>query len=272
MTELQKAERNILASTLNVIDELKLTYFLVCGSALGAAKYGGFIPWDDDIDIAMPRKDYSIFCEKAGELLPSYLFLQNCHTEKKYPYIFSKVRDSRTTYMEKVMAKLDINHGVYIDIFPLDGYPDDLQEQQRLEKQKRKHQLIYLSCLQNQLSWKLRMLVFAEKMIGIPTRAAKYARKFEQIISAYSLEKSKYWCNHGNWQGKLEYAPREQYGNGTWATFEGLRVRIPEQYDEYLTQKYGDWQADLPEEHKKGHHYYEICDLERPYTYYSHMY
>ena len=93
MTELQKAERNILASTLNVIDELKLTYFLVCGSALGVAKYGGFIPWNDDIYIAMPRKDYSMFCEKAGGLLPSYLFLQNCHTEKYYPYIFSKVRD-----------------------------------------------------------------------------------------------------------------------------------------------------------------------------------
>ena len=77
MTELQQIEKNILACALEIVDRLHLTYFLVCGSALGAVKYNGFIPWDDDIDIAMPRKDYTVFCEKAGELLPPYLFLQN---------------------------------------------------------------------------------------------------------------------------------------------------------------------------------------------------
>jgi hypothetical protein len=76
------------------------------------------------------------------------------------------------------------------------------------------------------------------------------------------------WCNHGNWQGKLEYAPRWQYGKGVWATFEGLRVRVPEAADAYLTQKYGDWRADLPDEQKVGHHFYEVCDLEKSYTYY----
>ena len=133
MTELQQIEKNILACALEIVDRLHLTYFLVCGSALGAVKYNGFIPWDDDIDIAMPRKDYTAFCEKAGELLPPHLFLQNCHTEKNFPYIFSKIRDSRTTYIEKGMAGLDINHGVYIDVFPLDGYPVELKEQRWLE-------------------------------------------------------------------------------------------------------------------------------------------
>ena len=228
MTELQQIEKNILAYALEIVDRLHLAYFLVCGSALGAVKYNGFIPWDDDIDIAMPRKDYTVFCEKASELLPPYLFLQNCHTEKNFPYIFSKIRDSRTTYIEKGMAGLDINHGVYIDVFPLDGYPVELKEQRWLEKQKLKHQLVYLSCLQTHLSWKVRMIVNAEKALGVPCRAAAYAKKFEKVISAYAPEASEYWCNHGNWQGKLEYAPREQYGEGYWATFEGLRVRVPE--------------------------------------------
>lgn len=265
MTELQQIEKNILACALEIVDRLHLTYFLVCGSALGAVKYNGFIPWDDDIDIAMPRKDYTVFCEKAGELLPPYLFLQNCHTEKNFPYIFSKIRDSRTTYIEKGMAGLDINHGVYIDVFPLDGYPVELKEQRWLEKQKLKHQLVYLSCLQTHLSWKVRMIVNAEKALGVPCRAAAYAKKFEKVISAYAPEASEYWCNHGNWQGKLEYAPREQYGEGYWTTFEGLRVRVPERYDEYLTQKYGDWRADLPLEQQEGHHYAAVIDLHSPF-------
>lgn len=266
MTELQQIEKNILACALEIVDRLHLAYFLVCGSALGAVKYNGFIPWDDDVDIAMPRQDYTTFCEKAGELLPPHLFLQNCHTEKNFPYIFSKIRDSRTTYIEKGMAGLDINHGVYIDVFPLDGYPVELKEQRWLEKQKLKHQLVYLSCLQTHLSWKVRMIVNAEKALGVPCRAAAYAKKFEKVISAYAPEASEYWCNHGNWQGKLEYAPREQYGEGYWTTFEGLRVRVPEKYDEYLTQKYGDWRADLPVEQQIGHHFAEVIDLHRPYT------
>ncbi len=265
MTELQQIEKNILACALEIVDRLHLTYFLVCGSALGAVKYNGFIPWDDDIDIAMPRKDYTVFCEKAGELLPPYLFLQNCHTEKNFPYIFSKIRDSRTTYIEKGMAGLDINHGVYIDVFPLDGYPVELKEQRWLEKQKLKHQFVYLSCLESHLSWKSRMIVNAEKILGVPRRVAAYAKNFEKVISAYAPEASEYWCNHGNWQGKLEYAPREQYGEGYWTTFEGLRVRVPERYDEYLTQKYGDWRADLPLEQQEGHHYAAVIDLHSPF-------
>lgn len=268
MNDLQKVEFEILKVFVNICNRLNLRYYLVCGSALGAAKYGGFIPWDDDIDVAMPRKDYSIFCEKATKMLPQHLFLQNCHTEKNYPYIYSKIRDSRTTYIEKGMSKLDINHGVYIDLFPLDGYPDDIKEQQKLEKKKRRHQLIYLSCLTIDLPLKVRVFVFAEKILCIPRKAATYAKNFEKIISAYPLENSKYWCNHGNWQGHLEYAPFEQYGNGTMVKFEGLDVRIPAKYDQYLTQKYGDWRADIPESQKQGHHYYKVCDLEKPYIYY----
>ena len=73
-------------------------------------------------------------------------------------------------------------------------------------------------------------------------------------------------CNHGNWQKSLEYAPKEHYGQGTTAEFEGMTVRIPEQYDEYLTRKYGDWRAELPPEQRVGHHYYTLMDLDTPYT------
>ena len=90
--------------------------------------------------------------------------------------------------------------------------------------------------------------------------------KLEDALTRYKGPRSDILCNHGNWQGNLEYAPREQYGSGAWATFEGLKVRVPEKYDEYLTQKYGDWRAELPQEQQVGHHYAEVIDLTRPYT------
>ena len=90
--------------------------------------------------------------------------------------------------------------------------------------------------------------------------------RLERVLTCSNGQRSDILCNHGNWQGSLEYAPREQYGDGAWADFEGLRVRVPEKYDDYLTQKYGDWRADLPPEEQVGHHYAEIIDLCRPQT------
>ena len=88
------------------------------------------------------------------------------------------------------------------------------------------------------------------------------------MISSYSTESSAVWCNHGNWQGRLEYARKEQYGNGAIKKFEDIEVIVPELYDEYLTQKYGDWRSDLPEEEKIGHHFYSVMDLDKPYDEY----
>ena len=138
MNELQKVEFDLLCEAVKIFSDLKLTYYLVCGSALGAIKYGGFIPWDDDMDIALPRDDYEIFIKEAGCRLPDGLFLQNHHTEASFPQIFSKLRNSRTTYIEKSISALPINHGVYIDIFPLDEYPADRGAQRRLEFEKQR--------------------------------------------------------------------------------------------------------------------------------------
>lgn len=270
MTELQKVEFELLKKFVEICEKLNLTYFLVCGTALGSVKYHGFIPWDDDIDVALPREDYKIFCEKAQELLPEYYFVQTYFTDPKYPNFYCKLRDSRTTYIEKSVQNLNMNHGVYIDIFPLDGYPDDNEEANSLEKKKRllKLQLISAFTINKDQKFVTRIFLILERMIGLHKRSNVIAQKIETLISKWSTEDSELWCNHGNWQGKLEYAPCAQYGKGTWGTFEGLNVRIPEQYDEYLTQKYGDWRADIPEEKKVGHHFYKICDLEHPYTYY----
>lgn len=268
MTDLQRTEWKILKEFVRICDELELTYFLVCGSALGAVKYKGFIPWDDDIDVALPREDYEIFCQKAQAMLPKYLFLQNHHTDKYYPLIFSKIRNNNTTFIEKSYAGTNINHGIYIDVFPIDGYPRDGKSQDCLEKEKKHYLLTRLCCLNVPRTWKTRLLVGLQKLCGVHKNPSKFVNRFEQHLKQYSTSQANIWCNHGNWQGKLEYAPREQYGQGIWAEFEGLRVRIPQKIDDYLTQKYGDWRSDPPKIEMNGHHYYEICDTEHSYQEY----
>ena len=266
MTPLQKKEFEMLRVAVDICNRLGLRYYFICGSALGAVKYRGFIPWDDDVDIGLPREEYEIFISQAQHYLPKNFFLQNYRTDSAFPQLFSKIRNSDTTFIESSVADLPMNHGVYIDIFPLDGCPMDDRGAQKLERKKHICQL-KIACVYNvEYSRRAKRFFALERLLGYHKRTAKTVKKLEKAISSFSTSNSLIWCNHGNWQGKLEYAPREQYGNGTWATFEGLKVRIPEKYDEYLTQKYGDWRAELPPEQQVGHHYAEVIDLNRPYT------
>ena len=264
MNELQKCQLHILCEYIKICEKLGLRYFMVCGSCLGAVKYHGFIPWDDDVDVAMLRGDYETFLTEAPKLLPEYLFLQNYKSDPEVPFLYSKLRDSRTTMIEKSVSKLHIHHGVYIDVFPLDGYPDKNAE--RFERKKLMYGLQNLCAYENDVKRKTRWFLKAERALGFHRRTVKTNQKRDRLLTAYPPEQSKLWCNFGNWQGKLEYAPREQYGEGTDMLFEGITVRVPQQYDAYLTQKYGDWRADLTEEEKQSHHNVILCDLEKPYT------
>ena len=92
MNELQQKERDLLKIFIDFCDENKLTYFLVGGTLLGAIRHKGFIPWDDDIDVAMPREDYDKFVSLASKRFTknNNVFFQNYRTDKHYPYVFSK--------------------------------------------------------------------------------------------------------------------------------------------------------------------------------------
>ncbi len=268
MTELQSVEFDIFKCFVRVCEQLNLTYYLVCGSALGAAKYQGFIPWDDDMDVGLFREDYELFLEKAPALLPEHLFLQNYKSDPAFPQIFSKLRNSNTTYIEKSVAPLPINHGIYIDIFPLDGYPSDAREIKRLERQKSMFKKKLACVFDVERGWRSKAHYYFFRLQGYHKKTAEVAAAYDALASRYDTHRSALICNHGNWQGRLEYAPCEMYGEGVLMTFEGITVRVPERIDEYLTQKYGDWRADLPEDQKVGHHYYKVLDLEKPYTEY----
>ncbi len=274
MTELQKVEFNILREFVAVCEKLNLRYYLVCGSALGAVKYRGFIPWDDDIDVALPRADYEIFIRNAHKLLPEWCFVQNYHSEKQLHFLGTKLRDSRTTYVEKMCEKMDIHHGVFIDVFALDEqYCDECNKNKMRRLRKRTDnvrivRLTYRRFLSREV-FKFRNIYYILfKLFGCFSDTSKYVARFDRFAAAANGCGSGHLCNHANSNSESEFAPDWHYGDGIEAEFEGLKVRIPENYDEYLTQKYGNWRADLPKDEQIGHHYYYKCDLDRPYTYY----
>ncbi|MBQ9151952.1 MAG: LicD family protein [Clostridia bacterium] len=266
MNQLQRKQFDLLTCFAGICDTLEIPWFLVCGSALGAVKYGGFIPWDDDVDMGMMRPDYDRFLREAPALLPAGLFLQTFRSDPAYPNLFAKLRDSRTTFAETAVAHLPMNHGVFIDIFPLDGYPTDQREGRRLERKKTHYKRLLLSAFEGDYSLKARMAIRIMRLFGVHKRTAGILDKYEKLISAYDIHTSPLICNHGNWQGKLEYAPREQYGEGRMATFEGLAVRVPADAEGYLTRKYGDFRSDPPLSERIGHHICTVVDLDTPFA------
>lgn len=184
MTPLQQKEFQLLKKFIDICDYLNLTYYLVCGSCLGAVKYQGFIPWDDDVDVALPRDDYEIFIEKASQYLEDNQFLQNYHTEPDFPIIFTKLRDSSTTFIEKTAANLDINHGIYIDIFPLDGYPKNKAKSLILEIKKKIYTNILWSNFDIPENKKLTLIHCLE----LDKKTNVYLERYIHLISSYSVK------------------------------------------------------------------------------------
>lgn len=269
MNELQKAELNLFCCFAEICKKLSLNYFLVCGSALGAARHGGFIPWDDDFDVGMYREDYNKFMELAPALIPDGIFLQTYKTDPAFPYVFAKLRNSNTTFVQSLMSNLDINHGIYIDIFPLDGYPEKHAEQRKLAI-KKSHFLRQLNCAFNVQPKTLRGRVSVSlfRLLGCHKRTSKILAKYEAAISRYPLKDTAVVCNHGTWYGERDYIAAEYYGMGSDAIFEGIPVRVPEQCDKYLSSLYGDWRTLPPVEKRKPSHDCEFCDTKKPYTQY----
>ena len=120
--DLKKIQLDLLQKTADFCEKEGLTYFLFGGTLIGAIRHKGFIPWDDDIDIAMPRPDYDKFIKTFNQP-QNYYQVIDMSNDKEYGFPFAKVRDTRTFVDELQYAK--DHFGVYIDIFPLDGIDED---------------------------------------------------------------------------------------------------------------------------------------------------
>lgn len=261
--QIQKLELEMLRIFIDVCQKLDLDYCMLGGTLLGAVRHQGFIPWDDDIDVGMMRQDYEIFLARGQEFLPEGFFLQTFQTDPEYPANFAKIRNSNTTFVEASVKNRKINHGVYIDIFPLDYYPD--QNEARF---KRKNMLMKLRITDaftlDGMKGKTKMVRCLSRILypSITTALEKREMLFKSVIAGTRI------VNHCGAWGKKEIVPKEWYGNGTELEFEGIKVRAPQQYHLWLTQVYGDYMQLPPVEKRVGHHYVEQMDLEKSYLSY----
>lgn len=123
LVDLKKNEFEILCSFNALCERHNLKYFITAGTLLGAVRHKGFIPWDDDIDVIMPRKDFNRLARVCKSDLPDGLFLQNSHTDKGYPFYFAKLCKLGTEVYFPFLKGVEMNKGIHIDIFPADKCP-----------------------------------------------------------------------------------------------------------------------------------------------------
>ena len=270
LMRLKEIELDMLGAFIDCCRSLHLNYYLLGGTLLGAVRHKGFIPWDDDIDVGMPRSDYEIFLKEAQKLLPDHYFIQSRSSDPEVLNNFAKIRDSRTTFIEKSVKDRRIHHGVYIDIFPLDYYPDKKPNQLIFDF---KNKVLSLRIREGySLPDNLRHSLFKERIIKLLIRiiAIKYhtlSDALEAREKLYSSVKSSSLIANfsGTWKRK-EIVPADWFGKGINGSFEGYNVLLPKAYDKWLTHVYGNYMELPPAEKRVPHHYTEVIDLDHPYT------
>lgn len=261
LEKLKKIELDILRQFIEICEKLNLKWFILYGSCLGAVRHHGFIPWDDDIDVGLMRDDYELFLEKAPLLLPENYFLQNAETDPDYSMNYAKIRCSDTTFIEKTVKDFNINHGIYIDIFPITEY-----QPSKIFDIKAK---FYSICISQAYNF--------EDNGSLPRKAIKgVLRSFIKDYHVARDKKEQLFRNAekkgtgivSTFCGNCENMPKEIFDTVEKMPFENLEVNVPGKWDEYLTLLYGDYMTLPPEEKRVTHHYTEIIDPEKSYKEY----
>ena len=263
LQEHQKALYSLLQEFDRVCKKLNITYFLFAGTLLGAVRHKGFIPWDDDLDVLMPRKDYKRLLQDGPALLGEKFFLQG-EFSQHFPMFFSKLRLNGTTCLEKYFPKDPLVHqGVYMDIFPCDN--------------------AYNSKLGQLLQFACSKVVIAKGLFAEGYDTDSTAKKifmtacrllprdlFHRIVLGPKETKQKVHCYLGGARKMSKSTfPASWFADRVEVPFESGSYFAPSGYDAVLTVLYGDYMQIPPEADRLCKEHSILVDLNRSYEHYK---
>lgn len=263
LNELKEIELETLKMFHAFCVEHNIRYFLAFGTLLGAIRYKKFIPWDDDVDLLIPREDYDrlLTLFQDNEKYKLYSFERN----PEYHFPFAKLCDMTTRKVETEYPDSKVEMGVELDLFPLDHFDNDI-EVARQEARRIKGYMVRLGYTKvarphtkNPLKFVAWSIILGyNKLLGgryFVKKIIKECRKEEQQGSAYMG--AKVWCI---W-GERGIIPAEVFSEAIEIEFEGEKFFAPKDYDTYLTCMYGDYLPEPPPEKRKTHHFFTAYRL-----------
>jgi lipopolysaccharide cholinephosphotransferase len=274
----QETLLDILREVVKVCEKHGVRYYAISGTLIGTVRHKGFVPWDDDIDIAMPREDLKRFLKIAPGELPAHLSVIDPLKVRHMRVPLCKVENTQTTCIEGYQKMYPERYiGVNIDIMPLDGFPPP--------GLKRKIKLAYLQLLRI-LNIHKRLRFTREEMKPKPKARrvfnvlfkpfrplfpfAFYNRRFNASLSRTPFDKSDYvyfsWLPNEH----MRVFNKKPFEDIVKLDFEDIQINAPAGYHEYLTGDYGDYMTPPPEKYRRPPHSEGgILDFDRPYSYYQ---
>lgn len=266
LKELHDVEFEILLQIKRICEKYQLTYYLSGGTFLGAVRHQGFIPWDDDMDIAFPREDYQKFINIVNKELPAGMEFRSYSLDKEYHRPVARIVNHKVCVKNNSFSKERIEPA-WIDIFPLDGMPE-----KKIPLTLHKIHLLWrrvtigwanyedLQDLKPNRPWYEKILMFIGRTLkpGRFMDLTKQYQKLEKVLMKYPASKSKVYINfNGVYRFNSIMSKEYYYGEGALYTFEGEKFPAPKNYDAYLTKIYGDYMK-LPPVEKRNTHFTEV--------------
>ena len=278
IADLQEKMLENLKEFISLCEQNNLRYWLAGGTLLGVMRHEGFIPWDDDLDVFMPRPDYEKLWSIVGDrIVDGHYKLCRTTKEKNYHHRVMQLVDVDTTFIHSRSKDEDIEHGLYIDIIPLDGCPDGKLQRLGQILNAIVYSVYNIQCPPEYNGGKLTgIITFMTKiMLAVvkrPEARYKIWKRAEKKMTTYDFDACRDVKSICAGFDVLITPFSRSWFDTKKGPFEDIEVSIPSGTEEYLRLKYRDYMQLPPKEQQVVRHHTEFIDLNTPYTAYRGVY